>query len=98
LHVDIILSDNKEMNRTSRPLFLYDVEQYVNSDCASFLIFDGDVGSNFSFTYSTGKTDAVNFSGDISFLEANIPLSVVKKRIKSHIRSKVPIGMLALFT
>jgi hypothetical protein len=77
-------------------VFLYDVEEYVDTNITAFLVFDGDVGSNFSFTYSAGRNGVLKFSGDSSHLEATSSSSVVRRELKSQVKGKVPTGIFVL--
>ncbi|XP_021921688.1 uncharacterized protein LOC110830736, partial [Zootermopsis nevadensis] len=77
--------------RISRPQFLYDIEQFNNIVVETYLIFDDDIGSNFSFTYSTGRIDSVKFRGDASHVEDDIDPTAIEKRIQSDLKDKLSL-------
>jgi hypothetical protein len=77
-------------------LLLYDVERHAEEDVTIFLIFDGDVGSDFSFTFSIGRNGAVNFSGDSSFLESISDFTVRNKLVSNAVKPKIPTGIFVL--
>ncbi|KDR18565.1 Protocadherin Fat 1 [Zootermopsis nevadensis] len=82
--------------RISRPQFLYDIEQFNNIVVETYLIFDDDIGSNFSFTYSTGRIDSVKFRGDASHVEDDIDPTAIEKRIQSDLKDKLSLGRFVL--